>query len=43
MAKGLDRESEKMAIFTFETSDNIKREVKSNEFCCEDAGLTFDA
>ena len=43
MARRLDSESEKMAnFFTFGTSDNIKREVKSNEFCCEDAGMAVD-
>ena len=50
MARRLDSESEKMTkldgkfliFFTFGTSDNIKREVKSNEFCCEDAGMAVD-
>jgi len=44
MARRLDSKSEKMAIFfMFGTSDNIKRELKSNEFCCEDAGMAVDA
>ena len=30
-------------FFTFGTSNNVKREVKSNQFCCEDAGMAVDA
>jgi len=30
-------------FFTFGTLDDIKIEVKSNKFCCEDAGLAADS
>jgi len=40
MARRLDSESEKMGHLLH--LDNIKREVKSNEFCCEDAGMAVD-